>query len=1795
MALAVTVVSFSLAGNDDKEGYLSDDATLVAATVDTNTNIDNIIENSHNVRENGDHIYKIVEITSGSPSSLKTMVESGDFESFVINGNATKDTFTMKDAEGKDKIIDAVMKADSITYQSISAAEVIAAADKEDKTDYNNFLAAVSKADFIYLYNDTAKPYGKGNDLDEELYNVLHTYAVGDYKPLVISDISNSSGGGGNDDPSTTTKTTTDVANDMYEIYGRYYYTFSWKDGQSLDKFFAHKDGSMYLTMNGTKKSANWSEVATNVASPTDSTEQGAVVEQPKKMAEMLVITNGDTTPMADLVMADFGTAVTGLKYTTGTAVEGNVYDIKGNNALVYQSGYNTKYVRPDYMKVTEINLTDVEKYSLDQYDMIIIEASCAGVTISVDVYNQLSAAMFGNVHIIYSPKMATVTSSGTGSTGGSVNVGDQQETNYSEIFYMVATTTGQERYENIMVTNKTEFDIITGSKSAATSKIIADLINASAFRGIGGPKSSSSKFTVLEIQPCYPIDEELAAKNNNYYTIPSDVVNGQTKEELLDGTEYYAWELSKAKIAAAFNLTTDQITLVQMSTEQLASTKEDVFGTYDLVYIGGNRTALKDVLDYMNYGGMANAAGTKLSGIIKSPDLVTKLPIYTMYTHSGEIQPVEIKGMLAEAGGDALVGDVPSALVNLDGTRVASFGMLNGNDITYNKLEQLKEYVDQGMPVVFSAEATAGYKAARDNGANQNSIDPDCNMYKFMSYCGSKERSNVLWDFDENQVQSVDNNGGDYGDTLTGFVTVFADAQTKQLNDLYTNNVKRPKITLTEMPATYNMYDKSTVITNKTMNFKYKVSGASNYTVTLYVDDNGNSVFESGENVATGGKDELTFKTADSFYGPVYWKLVVENPNGLEASTTGICYVGNTGTSKQKVSILQIMPGTAGTPGAKADVVGEGAQGKNSLYFCVECQQAYQRLEFNPNPNADMYGYTSQYDGQYCDRPNGIDSLGNGRYLGLHEHRFGIAKYDSAKEVPDHPEGALVGADDWNLNLADEVSDKYDFDIDIMLRSEFVEMCDAVDEAYDFSDLTDEEKASLTANNPFDEKKQPDEYAAYKDAESVDDKLKMIYAINYEKQKNEALTEYNEYNSLITKTPAEFDAAFAEYDYKDELKLEVGNLSAADAKHTIAMSAIDAEIDLRNALRTMRDELRAGRFGLDPAMADDIDLILKNRRYWDYYAIANRKFTYDSVIGVGGSAQGVYITEDNINMNEVYAKYVELNDLKILANEEYKNLCCIASTGNWMEECYDMVIIGASDDFANDDFIQTVDGKEVKDANGKNMPALNALADLKDYLANDGSILMFHDTVTRFDDAGSVYLTNMIKTYAAMDRYQMEIDESKTDNLAASYYLPYKTTGEGGSDVYFMTDISPAGSTSTGADKYKNYVDETNALFGWGNPAGSPWGTTRYLTDVAYTDMSWVISNTGNTHQGGMPYKFGVTQWAHAAIYARDDKTYVQKKLSADKPYGADKASRTNQGIVTLYPFTLSDQLNVSFTHGQAYALDIENDDVTVWYSMGGGTGAKTGSSIYAASPNDGMDSYFIYTYKNFNYCGAGHTNVTGCLKDNNDERRLYINIICNSVKKSIAQPDIYVYDYKTTDNEIIKKSGDMYVTKVDTDNEYLDFSFLARLDEDAEIKQVQIYFDLDYNDDNKNEYDANDLENHILIADWTNQNVTKNIVRDVFRYDGDLLIDYRVDASGKLVVDTNGNPIPETEQYDIDGDGDLDTMNRTKLKLKPEYFDKYGGKYTYIVIAVYDTESSTPTYKRIKIELKEKLFNLT
>ena len=259
----------------------------------------------------------------------------------------------------------------------------------------------------------------------------------------------------------------------------------------------------------------------------------------------------------------------------------------------------------------------------------------------------------------------------------------------------------------------------------------------------------------------------------------------------------------------------------------------------------------------------------------------------------------------------------------------------------------------------------------------------------------------------------------------------------------------------------------------------------------------------------------------------------------------------------------------------------------------------------------------------------------------------------------------------------------------------------------------------------------------------------------------------------------------------------------------------------------------------------------------------------------------------------------------------------------------------------------------------------------------------------------------------------------------------------------------------------------------------------------------------------------------------------------------------------------------------------------MTVWYSLAGGDSSKECSSMLAASPRDAMNNYFLYSYKNVFYCGAGHSDILGAGKDNNDERYLFINILCNSVRQSLDQPNIKVFDYDSTEtkenNTIIKKdSSNGYVMKIKEDETYPEFNFKITTDSSTSLSNVKIFYDLDYKDGNTDSaYGDGKNKNHILIADWNSQQVVAGQNKHVFRYNPNL----------KKLANASGGQIEE--EY-VDEKGQTVKVAATTLKLLPEYFAPYNNEYTYIVIQATDAKGQV-VYQRIKIKAVPHLFDLT
>lgn len=1799
MVLAVTIVSFSLAGNND-ESEVSDEQILYAAGDASLTIIDRIILNSI---DGEDKEYKIVEIGSTASPSYTTLADGtpvsymgalangseSDFKKYVIDSHKS-------DA---DDVIDKVMAADTIKYTYYYVADIT----EDDLED-------ISSADLIYVSNDPNDPYEAGSkDFSEELYSaILHTYTSNKKKPLIIDSPIDTAEIGGNQ---TNTVAVSKLAQDVFTPKGSRYYTFAWNTTLTAEQFFRHQGGSLYLGINGARKNGNWTELLLS-----DSGEKTDI-------SKMLVISpNANSNADADadpskviheteISQTDYPMAYDLLGLTSSDALidfadeEGNTYRAYAiTQKIMYDYGYNAKYSRPSAMFVDTYQLkandTELLNVDFDQYDMIVIEDGLANVQITPELYRKFSAAMIGNVSIVYNSNMSQGPGGGSGSSGF-----DPTASNYNKLFSMIASSKGESLMSNVMVTNRDDFGVIALSKSAATCKTIADLINSSAFRTFGGANSSGSTFTVLEIQPCYPIDRELAAelgKNDatkrksvrnmekisarygydNYYTVPANVVNNATKEQVPEGQEYYAWEVSDAKIIDAIgdyaNIDASNINIVHMSSEELAASTTAILGTYDMIYIGGNISAKKTADEYQGIDGVV---GWTLPNQNFSD--ITKLPIYTTYSHNGEMTAVNL-ATTGESGGPIRGGMSFAAASTPYGTTAwggeSVFAVLNGNDITYNKAQELIAYVESGMPVIVSDDAAKAYMAllaAEGNTGSpylQNSLDPDSNMRDVLEACYNNiSNRNILWDFDKDATYTTDNEGGRLGSTLTGYVRVYASAlgdtsiegtddnnpsvdangviygQKDDVIALYNNSVKRPKIEATKLPKIYDDTQKDSSLQKDAngeykLEFEYEVSGTSgDYTVMFYIDDDGNGRYttSTGDIYQEFGKNSGSYTLPDSYFGAFAWKLeVTDNKTKAMSSIMGVSKVDMPSDEKKPVRVLQIMPGEGDSP------VGEGSMGHNSLYFCTTCQQACMRLDYNPTANTgslfDLY-----YKGSYVyndDKKNNV--IVDGTSAGKHEHTFGIVKYDSTIDDA-WISGASgwtgqPGADDWHYNLADEISDMYDFQLDILTRGEVEAISDEVRAAYNVSEAERDAKianfdAKVAASNEF------DDYKALTDPDE-----KIVYIIQYE-----AEVQASEYWSNYIAMRDETD--------RDEsgVPLIKPSTDPITGQAVNTMTTYDAKAELDGAIDELITNLKASNTTIGnmsgQELAEVLQQIKDEEKYFNYFNIVH-----------GGQNVGIYHDNEvgrfltsaersGKKYTTYYKDYVKAKDLELSYLEMYKKYDRIAHADNWMKGCYDTVILGPSEDFAGDDF--------TKNSNG--------LRDLVNYTKDGGNLLMFHDTFTRFSNAGSSNLTDALRPYVGMDKNHQEVDESKM--TANTYYLPYKTAEGYDEDKYFIMNLSSKNDNVASRDTawYESWTQEMSSA------ANMPFKQS-YLTSVAYTDSVLAADKSYNLFAS--PYRFAELSWSYAAHWANQSDSDARADMK--KGYGTDRATRNNQGLVTLYPFSLSEKIYISGTHAQSYALDLEDDSTTVWYSLAGGYNKQEGSSMYAASPNDGMDNYFIYSYKNVYYCGAGHSKVTGVGKNNNDERKLYINIICNSVKPSASQPSIHIYDYeKDTYGDKVKQQGGSYYITVDTTDEYPEFSFKVNTDQDAALKSVRIFFDLDYTDTNRlNTYAAD--EYHVLIGQWNAPDVKAGTRFDVGRYIAGLLP--LTNADGTAVMDTigtdaNGNPI---------------TRQATRLRLLPRYFDPYNGEYTYIVIEAEDTNGNK-VYQRIKIRLKDYLFNLT
>ncbi len=1822
MAVAVSVVSYSIAtkGHGDKniETVEQGSMTKLGAELgaDYVTNIDLIIENAV---ANGETFNIVEVIPSGTtPSDLSAYVTSGSFAQYVITAN-------------KENAVDD-MPEDMVTYNALEVNASTALTDVYNAGTGQTVQQLLDSADLIYLSSPSYTSYNGDNNISEDVYNYLHVYATSKNKPIIMDFVT-----------STSSATAGDTYGSLVDAISRNHIkfrTYEWKSNVSVADFFSAKE-SYYLKYNVNSRTSN-----------------GKV-----------------------LVIADSA--------TPGTDSISGKMQAESDSDVIKSAYYGLTSKLPTDLDYTVITATALTVADLEtQYDFIILEDGIKSVSVPADVFTKLRALSESSKYIFYDSRLL---STDTGEIEMTAN-------NYLKLMQMLISTNGVELKTNVLAINYGFFTSLhaQGADGVDGAKAIAELINDTIYRDTDKTGANGKKYRVLEIQPCYPVDLDVAATKTGttkyaqdnrtgivgaYYSRPNEVFYGFTKDEVEEDTEYYAFEMSKAKIAHATGIDYSQIEVIQMSANELISSKEVISEEFDFVYIGGDASALvpHTTINYPS-ADLGGLMGGDIQKYIKA------FTAFNMYSHTGHF--VTYNGSMGfgrVAGGDNAV-------------------TFNGYDLSTTKRDELMDYVDSGLPVIVDKLVadkfieSYNFDASNPDCTNPNRleqlslqhIDPDSNMYQALAYIYEKNKTgksvNIGWGMidaanDERQVENVkdivdaqgnvtDTIDRAYGNTLGSSVTVYTEECEKKIANMVEVSAKRPSIVLSEYPTQYVEGDKSTTNTSEVATFKASVKTtstdvtASTYTMTLYVDANGDGTYAETEEVdsTTCGLEEvvtLTHELDEDFFGLVNWKIKVTDSNGkLCDIVKGNAFFKVTEDMKKSVRILQIMPVSG------IDVGNSKIDDGHALYFCTECQQATGRLSNNvviSNNVPFRINLESKYD---------VESV-FGVNVGKHEHDFGIVKYDPS--IPNDNSTTTVdkGNDDWESNFADELTHgddpetdeeefvtefgDYEFDLEILNTTEFEALCKA---ANGRSEETIEAAAEMA---------------------------------------DEKLVEYEE--ALASATLTGYRTTLEEEIYKAVESIRTSN-NAGAFKNVI--------------LEGFGTEDNPGQWMLDQ----------EYYKLWEYF---NDK---------GSQAQSGAIANFD-TLKTAYTNYITEYDKAVELKEQYKtNLKQSGDQDTWLLNNYDVIILGLADEFGKKDLSTT------------------ACAQLKTYTEQGGAILNTHDTVTAKTD-GAETMSEELRATFGMDRFHvLGVPSDDTEvtvegyvhaqrTFEVGYHYNYKGTfvvNKRDIDLVLDNDNNIVSATEVGDEKALGEMI-TITVTG-GNPYNAPHyreqgtengsatgssfqveqgkdtktatfnigtenvtgifelstGTATVSNDASEISEDGIkvelnVTDNGNTVPDGTeisitfrgkkqtastiggvaivyldlsaygspyaqptgdcnyrqyitkdPTKYFWTERLKAASPADYAKTLADAGVSvrynapvgindlwaafdsksiALSPFryadmapeafdhesnvdgwnyeakrGTRRVEKVNDGGVTMYPFTIADELFISPTHAQTFSLDLEDTSVAVWYTLAAtytnekpsvgmlavdAEFAHYSSSFYAASPRDGMSNYFLYSKENVFYTGAGHQLITGRLKDNNDERRLFINVICNAVTKGVTSPKLKLYNKcdteganhascdcfyvdpkdKDANDELAKNVNTLYYNagiemyQYDIEENqtelYPEFDFKA-IAGTADIKKIDVFYDLNYGEgddmDQSDTYTADD--NHVLISSY----------------------DKKDDMDG-VRVRLREDIFPDT------------------LKLEEEYFKNYKN-YTYIVIRVQDEKGKWKS-ARVKINIIPYLFDLT
>lgn len=261
---------------------------------------------------------------------------------------------------------------------------------------------------------------------------------------------------------------------------------------------------------------------------------------------------------------------------------------------------------------------------------------------------------------------------------------------------------------------------------------------------------------------------------------------------------------------------------------------------------------------------------------------------------------------------------------------------------------------------------------------------------------------------------------------------------------------------------------------------------------------------------------------------------------------------------------------------------------------------------------------------------------------------------------------------------------------------------------------------------------------------------------------------------------------------------------------------------------------------------------------------------------------------------------------------------------------------------------------------------------------------------------------------------------------------------------------------STLGLDRYgisdEKVHNENGTEFKLGGPMSEANGWREGLLYQKNTNMSELLQSAIEAagydlakQPGGykgqlVPETQGTTDYylsVNNASVIKNDKiqTYRQKFNNGylDKNQITTTVTQENEGQITKYPFSIESAsvggvgddgygrrtLKVGNTHYQYFQLNMNYDDIIVWYCLG--QNEETAPSIYNIVPNDVVNSYYIYSFKNVTYTGAGHSSISSV----ESEAKLFVNTIVAAYRAATGTPEFKFVPSLSSDEDVTPISG--------------------------------------------------------------------------------------------------------------------------------------------------------------------------